>query len=206
MAFLAHLLSSLGGWRALALVFGLPMLEASAFVGFVFPGETAVVLGGVLASQHRVSLWQVLVAAVAGAIIGDSVGYAVGHRWGEAILRRTAGRLVKQDHIDRARGYVARRGGWAVFLGRFATVLRVLVPGTAGMAGMHYPRFLVFNAAGGTVWAVSFVVAGYLAGASWRVVVHDAGTAGAVVVGVVVVAGLTVMLARRRRRRRRRGC
>ena len=69
----------LHGIAALALVFLIPALEASAFVGFVFPGEIAVLLGGVLAFQGRAPLWAVIVAAVLGAAIGDSIGYAVGN-------------------------------------------------------------------------------------------------------------------------------
>src|SRR6476659_8077111 len=78
---------SLNGWFALAIVFLVPALEASAFLGFVFPGEIAVILGGVLAFHGRVPLLAVLVAAVAGAIIGDTLGYFIGRRWGHQILR-----------------------------------------------------------------------------------------------------------------------
>ena len=72
----------LHGWAALALVFALPALEASAFVGFVFPGEIAVLLGGVLAYQGRISLGAAVAAAILGAVIGDSAGYLIGRRWG----------------------------------------------------------------------------------------------------------------------------
>src|SRR5438093_12357758 len=103
---------SLHGWAALAIVFALPALEASAFVGFVFPGEIAVLLGGVLAFQHRVSLPAVLAAAIAGAIIGDTVGYAVGRRYGRRLLSgRLGGGIVRREHLDRAERYLAERGG-----------------------------------------------------------------------------------------------
>lgn len=72
----------------MALVFALPALEASIFLGFVFPGETAVVLGGVLAAEGKVPVWLVGAVAAAGAIVGDSVGYWVGARWGRGLLRR----------------------------------------------------------------------------------------------------------------------
>ena len=77
-----HQLLHVSGWTAYAAVFALPALEASAFIGFVFPGEIAVLLGGVLAFQHRASLGGILAAAIFGAILGDSVGYWVGARWG----------------------------------------------------------------------------------------------------------------------------
>src|SRR5690242_2956521 len=115
---------SLPGWLVLALVFAFPALEASAFVGFVFPGEIAVILGGVAASRGTVPLWAVIAAAVSGAIIGDSTGYLIGRRWGTHLLHGTIGRLpVIRTHLDKnldsARAYVQRRKGSAVFFGRF---------------------------------------------------------------------------------------
>ncbi len=93
---------SLPGWLVLALVFAFPALEASAFVGFVFPGEIAVILGGVAASRGTVPLWAVIAAAVAGAIIGDSTGYLIGRRWGTQLLHGTLGRLpVIRTHLDK---------------------------------------------------------------------------------------------------------
>ena len=134
------------------MVFLAPALEASAFLGVVVPGEITVLLGGVLAFEHRASLPAVLGAAVAGAIIGDSVGYLVGRRWGRGLLDGSVGRLVPGQHLDRAEGYLAERGGPAVFFGRFTAALRALIPGLAGMAGLHYRTFAVYNAAGGLLW------------------------------------------------------
>ena len=88
----------LHGWVALLIVFAIPALEASAFLGFLFPGEIAVLLGGVLAFEHRISLPAAVVAAVLGAIIGDTVGYFVGRRWGHHILRHTVGHLPFVEH------------------------------------------------------------------------------------------------------------
>ena len=185
---------SLPGWLVLALVFAFPALEASAFVGFVFPGEIAVILGGVAASRGTVPLWAVIVAAVSGAIIGDSVGYLVGRRWGTHLLHGTLGRLPVirthlDKHLDSARAYVQRRQGSAVFFGRFTAALRVLVPGLAGMSQVHYPAFLVYNVAGGALWGSGFAVLGYIAGASYHRVEKIAGQAGLVLLGLVV-AGL----------------
>ena len=133
-AIASHILT-LPGWLALLVVFALPALESSAFVGFIFPGEVALILGGVIASQGRVSLAAVLAAAIAGAIVGDTVGYAGGRRYGRGILDSTLGRFVKASHLDRAEAYLAERGGKAVFFGRFTAALRVLIPGLAGMSG-----------------------------------------------------------------------
>jgi len=192
---------SLPGWLVLVLVFAFPALEASAFVGFVFPGEIAVILGGVAASRGTVPLWAVIAAAVAGAIIGDSVGYLIGRRWGTHLLHGTVGRLpVIRTHLDKnlgsARAYVQRRKGSAVFFGRFTAALRVLVPGLAGISEVHYPTFLAYNVAGGALWGTGFAVLGYVAGASYHRVEHIAGQAGLVLLGLIVAGLIAARLAR----------
>jgi membrane protein DedA with SNARE-associated domain len=100
---------------------------------------------------------------------------------------------VKPHHLDRAEGALARRGGGAVFLGRFTVALRVMIPGLAGMAAMPYRRFATFNVLGALLWGSVVVTAGYLAGNSWQRVGHllsgvGVGITLAVVVGVVVTA------------------
>jgi membrane protein DedA with SNARE-associated domain/membrane-associated phospholipid phosphatase len=196
MSSIAERILELHGMAALAVVFLLPALESSAFVGFVFPGEIGVLLGGVLASQEKVHVVAVLLAAITGAIVGDSIGYEVGKRWGRRLLQSSLGRVVKPDHFERAERYLQERGGKAVFLGRFTAALRVLVPGLAGMSGMDYGRFLLYNAAGGTIWATIFVIAGYAAGDSWQRVEHIAGRASIVLLLLVALAAATVVAAR----------
>lgn len=187
----------LHGWVALLVIFAVPALESSAFLGFLFPGEAAVLLGGVLAFQGRVSLAAAIFAAMAGAIIGDSVGYEVGKHFGRRILAGTIGRIVKHQHLDRAEAYVATKGAKAVFLGRFTAALRVLIPGIAGISGMPYGTFALWNIAGGTIWAAGFVLAGYAGGSSYRHVESVAKQASLLLLLLAVVVGGTVYLARR---------
>jgi membrane protein DedA with SNARE-associated domain/membrane-associated phospholipid phosphatase len=187
---------SLNGAFALAIVFAATALEASAFIGFVFPGEIAVLLGGVLAFEGRLPLPAVIVAAVAGAIIGDSIGYVVGRRWGHQILRGVAKRIPFlrhriDKHLETAKTYLQRRGGAAVFLGRFTAALRVMVPGLAGMAEMPYGEFFVYNVAGGVIWGTGFVLLGYFAGAAWHRVAADASRVGLGLL-VAILAGLVL--------------
>ncbi|HVW31610.1 MAG TPA: bifunctional DedA family/phosphatase PAP2 family protein, partial [Acidimicrobiia bacterium] len=99
-------------------------------------------------------------------------------------------------HLDRAERYLQRNGGRAVFLGRFTAALRVIVPGLAGMSGLPYRRFLAYNAAGGLLWSVAFVLAGYLAGDSWKKVEHVAGRAGVVLLLLALLVGGVVVAAR----------
>jgi len=172
---------------ALLLVFLLPALEASAFVGFIIPGEIGVILGGVLANQHKLALWAALVAGIAGAVIGDSVGYEVGRRSGDRLLEKIPNRLLKQKHIDRTKDLVARNGGRAVFIGRFTTALRVLVPGFSGMARIAYLKFLAYNSAGGILWASGFVLLGYAAGSQYQRVAHNATLFGLGLLALIII-------------------
>ncbi len=172
---------------ALLLVFLLPALEASAFVGFIIPGEIGVILGGVLANQHKLALWAALVAGIAGAVIGDSVGYEVGRRYGDQLLEKIPNRLLKQKHIDRTKDLVARNGGRAVFIGRFTTALRVLVPGFSGMARIAYLKFLAYNSAGGILWASGFVLLGYAAGSQYQRVAHNATLFGLGLLALIII-------------------
>ncbi len=197
MSHVADTILALQGWVALLVIFAVPALESSAFLGFVFPGEIAVLLGGVLAYQHKVNLFAAIAAAVLGAVIGDTIGFEVGKRWGRRLLHGTIGRLVKHQHLDRAETYLRERGGKAVFFGRFTAALRVLVPGMAGMAGMHYPIFALYNVTGGVIWATGFVLAGYAAGTSYHQVEHVAKQASLLLLVTLVVGAAVVWAARR---------
>jgi membrane-associated protein len=194
-----HLLL-LGGWTAIALVFALPALESSIFLGFVVPGETVVVVGGFLAYEGRVPLAGVLAAACLGAIIGDSIGFEVGRRWGDWLLSRLPTRLVKPAHVEQGKAMLNRLGGRAVFAGRWVAALRALVPGLCGASKMHYRTFLLWNALGGITWATAFVVLGYLAGSAWTRVEHYASVASYALLGAFVAAAVGLVLWKRHHR------
>src|SRR5512139_3113749 len=126
------------------LVAGLVFAEAALFFGFVFPGETAIIVGGVLASQGKLSLSLLLTISIAAAIIGDSVGYEIGRRYGIRLLDTKAMRK-HQSKVAKAQELIRRRGAFAVFIGRFTALLRALMPALVGSARLPYGRFLVFN-------------------------------------------------------------
>lgn len=184
---------------AYALVAALVFAEAALFVGFVLPGETAVLLGGVLAATGRLYLPVVIVLVVVAAVVGDSVGYEVGRHLGPRVLstrplRRHARRL------DGARRLLRERGGWAVFLARFTAFLRAVVPALAGVSRMPYRRFLLFNAAGAVVWGAGVVLLGFSAGHSYPALERTLGRTSAVLLAVVAIAGVVALVVRRRRR------
>jgi membrane-associated protein len=165
-----------------ALVFA----EDALFVGFVVPGETAAVLGGVVASRGHDHLWLIAILVVAAAILGDSVGYEVGRLVGPRILQL---RVFDQrrKRLDDAQDLLRRRGGAAVFFGRFVAFFRAVMPALAGTSQMRYRRFLAFNAAGGLVWGTGYVLVGYVAGNSYRSIERAIGRGSALLLVVVVL-------------------
>ena len=175
--------------------------EDALFVGFVIPGETAAVLGGVIASRGHVAFVPIALTVVLAAIVGDSVGYQVGRVAGPRIL--ASRRLEKRrERLDRAQDFLRRRGGAAVFLGRFVAFFRAVMPALAGTARMRYWRFLGFNAAGGLLWGVGFTLVGYLAGNSYKAVEKSVGRVAALVVlGLVLAAGVVWRVRAHRRER-----
>jgi membrane-associated protein len=188
-------LLSLHGWPAYLLVGALVFAEAAIMLGFVFPGETAAILGGVLASTGGVDLTAIVAVVVVCAIAGDSVGYAVGEHWGRQLLR--LGPLRKRQRgVDAALDQLNRRGPTAVFVARFSAFLRAVVPGLAGMSSMHYRVFLAANAVGGLCWGVLYCLLGYFVG---QRVEKATGIASDVVLGLILVA-VVVLLVRHRRR------
>jgi membrane protein DedA with SNARE-associated domain len=177
--------------------------EDAVFVGFLLPGETAAILGGVAASLSHVSLTVMSATVVAAAIVGDSVGYEVGGHFGPRVLSvRVLER--RRERLDSARAILAHRGGFAVFFGRFVAFLRALMPFLAGTSHMPYRRFLGYNAAGGLVWGVGNVLLGYLAANSYGAIEKTAGQVTAIIAAVLVVAGLIAWRVRVWRRERKR--
>jgi membrane-associated protein len=177
-------LLSLHGWPAYLLVGLLVFAEAAVMLGFVFPGETAAILGGVLASKGGVNLEGILAVVVVCAIVGDSVGYAIGDKWGPKLLELRP--LKKREKgITTALDQLNRRGPVAVFVARFSAFLRAVVPGLAGLSSMHYRTFLWANAAGGLCWGVLYVLLGYFVGQS---VEKATGIVSDVILGLILVA------------------
>jgi membrane-associated protein len=185
---ITHLLD-LHGLVVYAIVGLLVFAEDAVFVGFVVPGETAAILGGVAASRGHVNVAVLCTVVVAAAVLGDNIGYAIGARWGDrAIHIRLLRRRTRQ--LDRAGDLLARRGGPAVVIGRLIAFLRAIVPFLAGTSHMRYGKFLAYNAAGGLVWGVGSVLLGYLAGDSYRAIERALGPATAIAFAVVVIGGV----------------
>ena len=168
------------------LVFG----EAALFIGFVLPGETAVIVAGVVASQGRVNIVVICVLVVLAAIVGDSVGYFIGLRYGEWLMTLPIVRN-RRVALERALVGLRKRGPVYVFVARFTAFLRAVMPGLAGMSKMHYRRFLIANALGGITWGITFTLLGYFAGSALTKIEKYASWAGLGVLSVLIVFFIT---------------
>jgi membrane protein DedA with SNARE-associated domain len=135
--------------------------EAAAFVGFILPGETSLLIGGVLAHSKVWPLWLFIICAIIGAISGDSVGYEVGKHFGPRIKLTAFGRIIGEKRWRIAEHIFEKYHGGAIFFGRGQALLRALVPALAGMHRVPYKTFLKWNAAGGVIFSSIVIVLGY---------------------------------------------
>jgi membrane protein DedA with SNARE-associated domain len=168
-------------------------------MGVPLPGEIALVSAALLAATGVTSPWGVAIAASIGAIVGDSIGYAIGRRGGRPLLERVGRKFPKHfgpPHLARAEEVFRKWGVWAVFFGRFIALLRILAGPLAGALHVPYRKFLMANAAGGIVWATGTTLViyylgraaeKYLQGFSW------------IALALAVVFGIATTLFLRRR-------
>ncbi|MBA2481767.1 MAG: DedA family protein [Planctomycetes bacterium] len=194
--FIAFFLA-LSGWWVTGTVFLLAATESALFIGLFLPGEIAVILGGVLASRGSASIWLIVPAAVLGAIVGDSLGYVLGKRFGAPFLKRKFG-----PRWQRVESFMQRHGASAVFFGKFSAFLRAVVPAAAGAAHIPYRKFLFWNVIGCVIWGAGFALLGYFAGESYEKVMGWGGRIGAIIIGGVVLMGIVLYVVHRRRRAR----
>ncbi len=173
--------------------------------GIPFPGETMLVTAAIYAGTGHLSIAGVIVAAALGAIIGDNLGYTAGRYGGHALVTRY-GRYVRlrPEHLQSAERFFDKHGDKTVFLGRFVAILRAWAAFLAGTNRMHWSKFLVFNAAGGILWAILYGLLGYTLGNNLPLLhkVLSILGVGGVVVAVIVVMVAIVLLRRRRSARK----
>jgi membrane protein DedA with SNARE-associated domain len=134
-------------------------------LGIPLPGETITLVGGFLAGSGELNYWQVLGTASGGAVVGSTIGYWIGKIGGWALLLR-AGRIfrITEEQLTEAKTQFSENAGRAVFFGRFVAFLRILASPMAGIAEMPFPQFMLFNIAGGTVWASVMVTLSFFLG------------------------------------------
>jgi membrane-associated protein len=196
---LTDISETLGAWTYV-LVGGLAFLETGAFVGLVAPGETAVVLGGVVAAHGEVSIVAMLVVVWLSAFAGDFVSFMLGRRLGRPFLvRRGPSFGVTPERLARVESFFDRHGPKAILVGRFVGIIRAVAPFLAGASGMRLRAFLPWSLLGTLVWAATFTLVGYAFSESFSSAA-ELTTRGALGLAVVVALALAWHTHRRQRR------
>jgi membrane-associated protein len=200
---LTELSDSLGAWTY-ALVATLAFLETGAFVGLLAPGETAIVLGGVVAERGDVDLFPLLALVWLAAALGDLTSFVLGRRLGARFLAAHGRRFgLGAARLARVETMVDRHGPKAVLIGRFVGIVRAVAPFLVGATGLPLRRFLPWSLLGTAVWSALFTLVGYL---FWRSFSQAADTAAGAALGLAVVAAAAAAahaLHRRTKTRRR---
>lgn len=188
------LLEGSGPW-VLPVIMGIIFIETGLLFPFL-PGDSLIFTAALLAGPLGLPL-PLLVAGVAvAAILGDTVGYSIGRRFGRRLFRSDA-RILKTRYLERADGFFAQYGAHSLVLARFVPVVRTFVPPVVGMSRMPYRRFLLWNGIGGLAWAIALTVAGFFLGQI--PVVAD--NVDLIAVGIVVVSVVPIAIAIVRERR-----
>ncbi|MFM9022383.1 MAG: bifunctional DedA family/phosphatase PAP2 family protein [Solirubrobacterales bacterium] len=184
---------TLGAWTYL-LVPVLAFLETGAFIGLLAPGETAMILVGVVAGQGEISVITLIALVWIAAILGDGFSFWLGRRLGREFLVRHGPRFrITPEVIERVEGFFEKHGGKAILLGRFVGIVRAVAPFLAGTGKMSFRRFLPYDILGAGLWATTFILLGYVFWQSLGTVLEYA-KKGALGLGITisVIVGLIV--------------
>jgi len=192
-------LDSLIRWGGYSVLMAIVFAETGLLVGFFLPGDSLLVTAGLVAATGALNIWWLNVLLILAAVIGDSVGYAIGRRVGPHLFVREKSLLFNPAHVERTRRFYARHGAKTIVIARFVPIVRTFAPTVAGVGQMEYRRFVFYNVAGGVGWVLSMTWAGYLLGQS----IPNIGSHIHIVAAVVIVLSLipiAVELLRERRR------
>jgi len=151
------------GYVGLSLII---FLESGVFFGFFLPGGSMLFVAGLLASQGFFNIYLLIIILGLSAFLGDSVGYYFGSKVGPKIFKREDSLLFKKKHLEQTKIFYDKYGPMAVVLGRFIPIVRTFVPILAGVANMHYGRFIRYNIIGAIFWAIGMTLLGYFVGTS----------------------------------------
>jgi len=157
-------LDALIQWGGYLLLVAIVFAETGLLIGCFLPGDSLLITAGLLAAAGHLNIWWINVLLITAAIVGDSVGYAIGARLGPRIFTREKSLLFNPRHVERTRLFYEKYGPKTIVIARFVPIIRTFAPVLAGVGVMEYRRFLFYNVAGGIGWVVSMSLAGYLLG------------------------------------------
>jgi membrane-associated protein len=195
-----HSLDDLVRWGGYVVLTAIVFTETGLLVGFFLPGDSLLITAGLVAATGHLNIWWLNGLLIVAAIVGDSVGYAIGRRVGPRLFTRPKSLLFNPRHVERTRAFYERHGARTIVIARFVPIVRTFAPVVAGVGEMQYRRFVFYNVAGGIAWVTSMTWAGYLLGQA----VPNIGDHIHILVGIVILLSLipiAVELVRERRRR-----
>jgi len=178
------------GYSAL---FAIIFVETGLLVGFFLPGDTLLFSAGILASKGILDLGLVILVCSVAAVVGDSVGYWLGRKYGKRLFDKKEGMFFKRENLEVARAFYEKHGGKTIFFARFVPVVRTFAPVLAGVGEMDYKKFLSFNVFGGIFWVAFVALAGYFIGG----LIPNAAEYTALAIFAVVVLSLGIPAAMR---------
>ncbi len=181
------------------IVFGICLLENSAFVGAIIPGDVVLLLAGFYVQRSTLNLAPVVICAFVGAVIGDTIGYFIGRTGGRRLVARFGKHLLPAKRLERMDRYFEEYGMWAVTIGRFAPLVRTVNTFAAGLAKMPFHRFLTAVIVAASIWSVAMPTVGFLFSGSLERVRSTIGWAG---IAILVVFGSGLVWTYRRMTKR----
>ena len=189
-------------------IIGLPLVFFGVGIesmGVPIPGETVLVIAAVVAGRGTLVPWQVALCAWGGAVIGDNIGYALGHHYGERFWTLPGiRRFYRRERVERVESFFERRSGWlVVFCARFVAILRIFACPIAGISRMRWHAFLLANALGGACWVAAVMVVGLTVGSNLNRAIKIVESGGYIGLVLVVLISVVFFLLRLRHKRRR---
>jgi membrane-associated protein len=196
----AHSLDDLIRWGGYVLLVAIVFTETGLLIGFFLPGDSLLITAGLVAAAGALNIWWINALLIVAAIVGDSVGYAIGARIGPRLFTREKSLLFNPRHVERTRRFYERHGAKTIVIARFVPIIRTFAPVVAGVGQMQYRRFLFYNVVGGVGWVTSMTWAGYLLG---RAIPNIDEYIHIVVIVVIVLSVIPIVVEILKERRRR---
>jgi membrane-associated protein len=190
-------------WGLIGIAFCI-FAETGLFLGFFLPGESLLISAGIIASTHKTNLnvWELTVVVLIAGILGNQLGYIIGHHLGPSFRNRPDGKLYKRKYLEKADNYFARYGNRTILFARFVPIVRTFGPLVAGITEMKARAFTTFNIIGGIVWTFSMIFVGYYLGSELKKHNIDVEKYILPIIIVVVIVSLTPAALEMRRDRR----
>ena len=159
-----HDVKSIIQWGGLFMICFIVFVETGLFLGFFLPGDSLLVTAGIFAATGHLKLASLLTLVSVCAVAGDQLGYYIGYRTGELLFAKKDSAFFRQEHLHKTKKFYEKYGPKTIVLARFVPIVRTFAPAIAGVAGMEYKKFVVYNVFGGILWVMTTVLGGFFVG------------------------------------------